>query len=202
MTNPSNLKRAILPISPLRRKSPCLFLSTANSIYKVKMITPLNTRQNGTAIALISPCFCRHHPPSPRRSKINPPDPLSFDRNHPKRCAKATPLPARKATPTAQLGSDRKGRADTLCRTNAAPFLFSAVRAFRNRLKHMLRSKFVTLRDNLSLSICDERPPSGVDFDELLRIAATKKRAELREERRKKHEVYRSLYSQRRSAQI
>ena len=33
------------------------------------------------------------------------------------------------------------------------------------------------------------RPSSGVDFDELLREAAAKKRAEMREERRRKAEV-------------
>jgi hypothetical protein len=40
----------------------------------------------------------------------------------------------------------------------------------------------------------NQRPSSGVDFDELLRKAAAKKRVELKEERRKKEEVMKFFY--------
>jgi len=63
------------------------------------------------------------------------------------------------------------------------------VRVHRNLSKHTFKSLINYFIDFSIQKIKFSRPSSGVDFAELLRQASEKKRAEAREERRRKQQV-------------
>lgn len=68
-------------------------------------------------------------------------------------------------------------------------FLVRLVRVHRNLSKHIFKSLIDYFIDFAIQKTKLSRPSSGVDFAELLRQASEKKRAEAREERRRKQQV-------------